>query len=51
MAWTFVSLHAIKPARSRGRRRHAIAQTQLRKHVASTSYTQVQVSPRVEISQ
>ena len=37
MAWTFVSLHAIEPACSRGRRRHAIAQTQLRKHVASTA--------------
>ena len=52
MAWTFVSLHAMKPARSRGRRRHAIAQTQLRKHVASTArdarnLISTQVSPEL----
>ena len=52
MAWTFVSLHAIEPACSRGRRRHAIAQTQLRKHVASTALDarnliSTQVSPEL----
>ena len=52
MAWTFVSLHAIEPACSRGRRRHAIAQTQLRKHVASTArdarnLISTQVSPEL----
>ena len=49
MAWTFVSLHAIKPARSRGRRRHAIAHAQLRKHVArdARNLISTQVSPEL----
>ena len=49
MAWTFVSLHAMKPARSRGRRRHAIAHVQLRKHVArdARNLISTQVSPEL----